>query len=397
MYQSKIAYISFDTVPAPKGAAIHITAFAQALGIAFDGIQLVTVSSTKECIDSEKIYPQVIQTTLSAYGDNLIQRILQFRYLLKLWLQKKQFEIIHIRSIYEGFVIAQNKQQYCKHLIFEVNGLPSIELKYRYPNIVEDQELLHKLYTQEQICLEAADLIITPSSITSKYFQSRGLTVNKIRVIPNGVDLDIFTYHSKIKNSTKVCLKLIYFGTLSPWQGVNLAIETLALLNRDIPADLTVIGQARNDQIATLKKLAIKLGVTDRLEILEPISQQELVKYIHNADVIVAPLTPNDRNLIQGCCPLKILEGMATGTPVIASDLPVVRELGEDGVHFLLVKPSSAKAIKDAVLRLQSEPQLANYLATNARNRIEQHYTWQLAGEALIAAYTELGIKKSNH
>ncbi|MBE9209986.1 glycosyltransferase family 4 protein [Nostoc sp. LEGE 06077] len=397
MNQSNIAYISFDTVPAPKGAAIHITAFSRALAAAFDGINLVTVSPTLECIDGQENYPQVIQTTLSACGDNLIQRILSFRYLLRLWLQNKnkQFKIIHIRSIYEGFVIAQNNQKYCRQLIFEVNGLPSIELKYRYPNIVDDRELLHKLYTQEQICLEAADLIITPSSITAKYLQNRGVIVNKIRVIPNGVDLDVFTYYEHLEKSHNNFLQLIYFGTLSPWQGVNLAIEALALLNRDIPANLTVIGQARNDQIKILNQLAFKLGVANKLKILEPLSQQELVKYIHNSDVILAPLTPNDRNLIQGCCPLKILEGMATGIPVIASDLPVVRELGEDGVDFLLVKPGSAKAIKDAVLRLQSEPELAAQIAINARNRIEQHYTWNLAGEALIAAYTELGIKSS--
>ncbi|AFY44947.1 glycosyltransferase family 4 protein [Nostoc sp. PCC 7107] len=395
MNQSKIAYISFDTVPAPKGAAIHITAFSRALAAAFDGIQLVTVSPTLECINEQEIYPQVIQTTLSACGDNLIQRILYFRHLLSVWLQNKQFEVIHIRSIYEGFMIAQHKQKYCNQLIFEVNGLPSIELKYRYPNVVDDRELLHKLYTQEQICLAAADLIITPSSVTSQYLQNRGVPVNKIRVIPNGVDLDVFTYYESIGKSNNNFLQLIYFGTLSPWQGVNLAIEALALLNRDIPANLTIIGQARNDQIKIIKQLAVKLGIGDKLKILEPISQQELVKYIHTADVILAPLTPNDRNLVQGCCPLKILEGMATGTPVIASDLSVVRELGEDGVHFLLVKPSSAKAIKDAVLRLQSEPELATQLAANARNRIEKHYTWKRAGEALIAAYTELGIKSS--
>ncbi|MEB3147500.1 MAG: glycosyltransferase family 4 protein [Sphaerospermopsis sp.] len=396
MYQSKIAYISFDTVPSPKGAAVHIIAFSRALAAAFDGIELVTVSPTTECIYTEKFAPQIMQTMLPALGDNLIQRILYFRNLLWVWLRKKRFEAVHIRSIYEGYVIALNKQQYCDKLIFEVNGLPSIELKYRYPKVVEDGELLHKLYAQEQICLAAADLIVTPSSVTSAYLQNRGVSANKIRVIPNGVDLDVFSYYANVTATPKNKLQILYFGILSPWQGVNLAIAALALINRDIPACLTVIGQARNDQIKILKQLADKLEVADKLNILAPIPQPELVKFIHAADVILAPLTPNDRNLVQGCCPLKILEGMATGTPVIASDLPVVRELGEDGGHFLLVKPGSAKAIKDAVLRLQSEPELASQLAANARSRIEQYYTWNRAGESLINAYTELGIKPVN-
>ena len=126
MNQQKLAYISFDTLPAPKGAAIHIAAFSRALVDAFGSINLLTVSPTTECLDGKEIYPQVIQTTLPALGENLIQRILYFRYGLWLWLKDKQFEAVHIRSIYEGFIIALNKPQYCDKLIFEVNGLPSI-------------------------------------------------------------------------------------------------------------------------------------------------------------------------------------------------------------------------------------------------------------------------------
>ena len=98
-------------------------------------------------------------------------------------------------------------------------------------------------------------------------------------------------------------------------------------------------------------------------------------------------MTANDRNLVQGCCPLKVLESMATGTPVIASDLPVVRELGVNEEHFLLVKPNSAKAIKDGVLRLRNEPELARKIAINARQQVEHYYTWEKAGVALIKAY----------
>ncbi|BAY98120.1 putative glycosyl transferase [Tolypothrix tenuis PCC 7101] len=393
MTESKIAYIAFDTVPAPKGAAIHIKAFSIALAAAFDAVQLITVAPTATGIDSQEIYPQVRQTTLPAIGETLIHRVLYFRQLLKAWLQGKRFEVIQIRSIYEGFPIARNKQKYCDRLIFEVNGLPSIELKYRYPAVAEDRELLHKLHSQEQICLEAADLIVTPSSVTSAYLQNRGISQEKIRVIPNGVDLKVFTNDKE--QITNDQLQIIYFGTLSPWQGVNQAVEALALINRDFPANLKVIGQARDYQLKALKQLALKLGIADKLTILEPMPQTQLVAHIHTCDVILAPLMPSDRNLVQGCCPLKILEGMATGIPVIASDLPVVRELGEDGVHFLLVKPGSAKSIKDAVFSLHNQPELATKLALNARQRIEEYYTWQIAGAALINAYTELGINRA--
>jgi glycosyltransferase involved in cell wall biosynthesis len=400
MNQPRLAYISFDTVPAPKGAAIHIVAFARTLASAFGEIQLVTVSPNTEVTDSQDFLPGVVQTTLPAVGDTLIHRVLYFRAMLESWWKGRHFDVIHLRSIYEGFPIAVNKEKFCKCLIFEVNGLPSIELKYRYPAVADDRELLHKLRVQEKICLDAADLIVTPSTVTRDYLQTKGVASEKICVIPNGVDLDIFTYsapHGRLddsilnpKSQIPNCFRLLYFGTLSAWQGVNLAIESLALANHDFPTELIIIGQGRSQQLVALRKLAQKLNVQEQLTILETMSQVQLVQHIHQADAIVAPLTPNDRNLVQGCCPLKVLEAMATGTPVIASDMPVVRELGTDGEHFLLVKPGSAKAIKDAVLRLIQEPELAPHLAIAARKRIEKYYTWQQAGAALVEAYKSL-------
>lgn len=415
MNQPRIAYISFDTVPAPKGAAIHIAAFAQTLASAFGEIQLVTVSPNSEITDSQDFLPGVVQTTLPAVGDTLIHRVLYFRTMLESWWKGQHFDIVQFRSIYEGFPIALNKEKLCKCLIFEVNGLPSIELKYRYPTVADDRELLHKLRVQEKICLDAADLIVTPSTITRDYLQTKGVASEKICVIPNGVDLNIFTYSAPhrgidapIQNPKSRALlklggdlpaprpkiqngfRLLYFGTLSAWQGVNLAIEALALANRDFPTELIIIGKVSGQQLVALRKLAQKLNVQEQISILETMSQVQLVQHIHQADAIVAPLTPNDRNLVQGCCPLKVLEAMATGTPVIASDMPVVKELGTDGEHFLLVKPGSAKAIKDAVLRLIQEPELAHYLAIAARKRIETYYTWQQAGIALVEAYKSL-------
>jgi glycosyltransferase involved in cell wall biosynthesis len=94
--------------------------------------------------------------------------------------------------------------------------------------------------------------------------------------------------------------------------------------------------------------------------------------------------------VVQGCCPLKIVEAMASGTPLITSDLPVVRDLAVDGREALLVKPGSAKAIKDAMLRLRTEPDLAAHLSRSARARVEAVYTWEHAGAALVAAYRRM-------
>jgi glycosyltransferase involved in cell wall biosynthesis len=390
----QIAYLSFDAVPAPKGAAIHIESFVRALGQSWGQVALVTVSAHSPGQPAAD-WPAVTHTILPAAGKTLIDRVLHFRQHLQTWLQGKQFEVMHVRSIFEGFPIAQNKPQYCRWLIFEVNGLPSIELKYRYPKVVDDPELMHKLLSQEQICLEAADQIITPSPVTKDYLvQQRGISSATIHVIPNGVDPALVTYHAPRSAPSLETLNLLYFGTLSTWQGVDLALEALALYRRDFDARLTIVGPARGNQVVSLEKLAHKLAVTDAIQLLAPVSQTALVTLMHQADAILAPLKANDRNLVQGCCPLKVLEGMASGTPVITSDLPVTQALGETQHHFLAVCPGSAKAMKDALLRLRTEPTLRLRLSQAARSQIETHYTWNQAHRSLLQVYRQLGRQR---
>ncbi len=392
----RTAYLSFDVVPAPKGAAIHIEAFVRALGESGHSVELVTVSPTPVAMRSRRdhLWPGVTHSVLPAIGKTLIDRVLHFKGHLQRWLQaqvsEQRFDVIQVRSIFEGYAIAQNKAQFCDAFIFEVNGLPSIELKYRYPKVADDPELMNKLLIQEQVCIDAADVIVTPSAVTRDHLLSRGISPAKIQVIPNGVDLSVMTYQPPRTDTVLTTLNMLYFGTLSAWQGVDLAIDALSLYRRDFDARLKIVGPARGKQVEQLRKLAHKLGVTDAVEILEPVDQPTLVTLMHGADVMVAPLKANDRNIVQGCCPLKVIEGMASGTPVITSDLPVVLALGEAEKHFLAVRPGSAKAIKDGMLRLRDGAPLRLRLSREGRSHVEQHYTWQRSCEALLAVYRQL-------
>jgi glycosyltransferase involved in cell wall biosynthesis len=220
------------------------------------------------------------------------------------------------------------------------------------------------------------------------------VAARKIVVIPNGVDLSVFRFQPPARSND--CFRLLYFGTLASWQGVDLTIRALAQVCQQAPAVLTIIGAGSNRRAGALRDLAAKLGVGGQLRMLAPMSQPELLEQLHQSDATLAPLGLNDRNVVQGCCPLKILESMAAGTPVIASDLPVVRELGRDGEHFLLVKPGSVDQLAEAVLRLRSDPQLASRLALQARAQIEAAHTWERAGAALVAAYDQFGISRSS-
>jgi glycosyltransferase involved in cell wall biosynthesis len=333
-------------------------------------------------------WPGVFHTELPALGESLIDRVLCFRRFLAHWLRNRRFEAIQFRSIFEGLPLLELGGP--AKLVFEVNGLPSIELKYRYPGMEDDRELMRKLIAQEQACLEAADLIVTPSGVTARYLTAtRGVAAGKVRVIPNGVDAGVFFPGGHVTSPT---LRMVYFWTLSPWQGVELGIRALAQVRLATPATLTIIGSGSGRERDALMALAAKLGVAAHFTILEAMPQRDLAEHLRASDVVLAPLTLNDRNLVQGCCPLKILEGMAAGLPVVASDLPVVRELGCDQVHFLLVKPGSVDQFAQAAIRLAADRPLASKIGELARARVLANYTWERSGQALIAGISLLNI-----
>lgn len=404
MSSQSLVYATFDRFPAPKGAATHIRAFVSALTGMFDSVELVTVAgpppvtgnvnqkmttSDPAAVVAPPCLPGVVHTELPALGSTLVERVLNFRAHLRGWWGGRRPRVAHVRSIFEGYPIARQKARWCEKLVFEVNGMPSIELKYHYPQVADDRELMAKLLAQEQCCLDAADLVVTVSDVNAAYLRSRGVPPDRLCVIPNGVDTELFWYQPARPESDRE-IRLLYSGTFSSWQGVHTAIEALALYRREFPARLTIVGYGRTGQSLRLRELVDRLGVEDAVEILDTVSQKQLARLHHAADAILVPLLPNDRNLVQGCCPLKVLEAMASGTPIIASDLPVVAALARPEMDAILVRPGSAKAIKDGLLRLRQEPELAIRRSRAARDRVEREFTWQVAQQRLVNAYERL-------
>lgn len=382
-----IVYASFDRFPAPKGASTHIAAFAGALGNTYGNVELVTLSGQDGFSLPEMAGVQ--HYPLPAMGSNMVSRALSYRSELGNWWAGRRVNIIHVRSIYEGYPLANRKHELCDFFVYEVNGFPSIELKYHHPEVDEDDELKRKLVHQEQVCLKAADLIVTVSEVNARHICSRGIAPEKIRVIPNGVDVNLFKWQEP-RYQVGAPLRVIYTGTMTRWQGVHQAIEAIHLVRRDMPAELILAGPCKPSERKSLYRTIDRLGMAQHVTIQEPMSQAGLVDLLHNSDVALAPLPPNDRNLVQGCCPLKVIETMASGTPIVASDLPVVSALAINESEALLVRPGSPKAIKDGLLTLAKDPSLGQRLSKAGRARVEQEFTWQHATERLLQSYHEL-------
>jgi glycosyltransferase involved in cell wall biosynthesis len=383
-----VLYTAFDLVPSPKGAGTHIMHFLRGLVKAGYDVQLITPGDgqlpaldTYEGADVIRVPPPPDRNFLAHalhFGDAVLDHAANTR----------RYDVAHYRSIWGGLSLAQNKTRFGYKTVFEVNGLPSIELKYHYPAL-RGSDLLLKIREQELAALALSDAIICPSGVTRAFLISLGVPRDRIVVISNGVSPHDFAA-TPLPDRIDRAPTILYLGTLADWQGLDLLIEAISQIAAQQPVQLRIVGRGRHWQRKQLQKRIRKLGLEESVILDASVPHHEVPDVIAHADVCVAPLALNDRNVTQGCCPIKVIEYMACARPIVAANLPVVRELVREDVDALLFAPDDADDLARQVLRVLNDRELAEKLATNAAAHARSKLTWHEAQKKLLRVYDRL-------
>ncbi len=380
-------YTAFDVVPSPKGASTHILHNIRGLVNGQFDVHLVTpndgVLPTEDAIEGARVAR--ISQDLS---QNFLARATHYgKAVLNHLVLHHEYDVVHYRNIWDGLAIAQNKKRFGYKTLFEVNGLPSIELKYHYPGL--DADLLTKIKEQEIATLHLSDAIICPSNVTRDYIASLGLPLNLVTVISNGVSPSDFSA-SPLPSRADRIPTLLYIGTLADWQGLEVVVKALPKILEQRAVRLHIVGRGRSRQRKFLAKQIRKLGVEESVIVQPAVPHHEIPALIASADICVAPLGFNDRNVTQGACPIKVLEYMAGGRPLLASNLPIVRELAREDVDALLFSPNDPDDFAKQALALLDDFELSKRLADSASERALTKFTWHESQKKLLKVYGKL-------
>lgn len=375
-------YAAFDRFPTRKGASTHIARFAPCLFEEHGGGLLYVVGD--ESLPAHQVEEDVEIVRFSRPFPNLLERAVAFGEHLARLLDEAEagLEICHFRDPWSGVPILERPHRYAT--VFEVNALPSIELPYAFPSIAP--RTLEKVRNAERFCLEAADRIVTPSRTTRDLLVSGGIPASKVDVVPNGAD-PVPPLPRPFEAPDEY---LIYFGALQPWQGVDTLLGAFARLADLETLRLVVCGSGRSRQARAAEKRAEKLGIAGRVLWRWELPSSELEPWLGNALLSVAPLRACSRNVEQGCAPLKILESLAAGVPVVASDLPPVREIVTDGVEGRLVAPDRPADLARAIRLLLHLPEHRARMSAAARERAARDFAWDRSLDLLKGVYRSL-------
>lgn len=391
----RVLYTAFDIVPSPKGASTHILHNIRGLVNSQFDVHLLTPNDGLLPLEDtvEGAHVTRISQDLS---QSFLARAIHFgKAILAHLTLHPGYDVVHYRNIWDGLAVAQNKKRFGYKALFEVNGLPSIELKYHYPGI--DSSLLSKIKEQEIATLHLSDAIICPSNVTREYIASLGLDPStslrtgrkRVTVIPNGVSPSDFSPSPLPRRDGRVPI-LLYIGTLADWQGLDIVIKALPRILEQQAVRLHIIGRGRSRQRKLLAKQIRKLGVEENVIVQPAVPHHEVPAVIAESDICLAPLGLNDRNVTQGACPIKVLEYMASSRPLIASNIPIVRELVREDIDGLLFSPNDPEDLARQVLALLNDYELSKRLADSATERALTKFTWHEAQKKLIKVYGKL-------
>jgi glycosyltransferase involved in cell wall biosynthesis len=252
-----------------------------------------------------------------------------------------------------------------------------------------------RLGRREARVWKRADGYVTITRALADEMTERFGTRSGLAVVPDGVAIaahgaapPIVRHHPPVVG---------YAGHLYPWKGVDVLLDAIAR----VPSvrALVVGGLAGEPDLARMRAHARGLNIDDRVTFAGAVPPTEVAARLAEMDVLVLPNTATHTSA-RYTSPLKLFEYMAAARPVVASDLPALREVLKDGDNALLVAPGDAGQMADAIKRLLHDTALAARLAATAFRDV-QAYSWDCRAERLeqilaSAAARQLGQSRSS-
>jgi len=198
-----------------------------------------------------------------------------------------------------------------------------------------------------------------------------------IQVIPNGVDAHQFQ-PSASRNWDSPRLLLV--GRLVYQKGIDILFQALGALTH-LKWQLSIVGDG--PKRVELESLAMQLGISDRIEFEGWLAGADLAKAYQSANLFVFPSR-------QEGMPNAVLEAMASGLAVVASEIAGNEELVLHGETGLLVPPVDVDALKNAIETLLPDAVFQEKMGAAGRQRVEKNYTWAQVAERYLAILQEM-------
>jgi len=291
-----------------------------------------------------------------------------------------------------GFLKAIRKRSIAKPFIQTIHGvladeyIQSSKSGFSTPRTKLSRFFMQYLSKIEKESSKDATLVVTVSKYSSKKIaQLYDVDQKKIRIVPNGVDLEKFKSIEgceKIKHGIKANKKqcVLFVGRLVPRKGVHFLVEASRHIVKESRETMFVVvgdGPLRNHLISYAKKL----GVSGNFVFLGEVGEVMLPRIYNCADVFALPSIQEGQGIA-------LLEAQATAKPVVAFNVSAINEAVLDKETGLLVKPNSYE-LANAILNLLSNKFLREKMGRCGRKFVSKNFSWDICAQRMLQVYCE--------
>ncbi|MGB9937074.1 MAG: glycosyltransferase family 4 protein [Methanobacterium sp.] len=291
-----------------------------------------------------------------------------FLYHLVLILNKINPDIIHIQDIKMGIYGIFTKIILRKPFIVWGQG-SDIYTQWQFKYLISK----YVLKNSDKIIALTKDMCIEIKKLYDK----------QVFIIPNGIEIKRFKYLSK-ENSRKIIGLLpdkyiiTFVGTLRPIKGVKYLMYSIKII-KDLKIDFKVLIIGDGQDRTKLELLAKKLDITDFVEFIGRISNDNINTYMAASDVFVLP------SLSEGF-PVVILEAMASGLPIITTNVKGLPEIVKNYENGFTVEPKDPQKLANRILLLMENNKLSNKISGNNKQKAIE-YDWAKVTQLLENIY----------
>lgn len=262
-----------------------------------------------------------------------------------------------------------------------------------YERDTESDELLFfkkiAYLLERKICTDA-DSTFVVSTPLKKYLSDKGVPSGNIIILPNGVNTDRFypcgERNASLSIKLQICEQDIvvgFVGILRPWHGIDFLIKSIRPVFEKYPnLKLLLVGDGPiRREIETLVGAANLQG---RIVITGRVPHDEVRGYLSLFDIAISPKATFYAS------PMKIVEYMASGVPVVAPDMENIRDLIIHKHSGMLFQPDSKKSLAAAVSLLVSNFKMREDIKKNALDAVRLNLSWSKNAQQVTQVYQKL-------
>lgn len=231
------------------------------------------------------------------------------------------------------------------------------------------------------ITLKNADHIHAISrALKESIVKNFGIPHDKITIIPNGVDFNLFNPYRGKKDPNRAEKIIVSVSRLTEKNGLDYLIRAMPQVLEKVDSKLIIVGDG--DQRTYLENLIKRLGIEDRVVLKGWVRYEDVPEIIASADLFV-------RTSITEGLGTAFLEAMACATPVVGSRVQGILDIIQEGYNGILVNPTDVQEIANSIIRVLEDESLRSNLIKNGLKFVEK-YRWDNISRQYLELYRKI-------